>query len=119
MPSGHGGVAAGFTVRRTTTRKPTHRYGLDRSARSRLGMVTVGGDIRVFLQKAAVGTSPGITTPAADGSALVLTLEVGCTLSGTAVFPDLSIDHAFDDPAIEGTHTYEFNGAVTETWATA
>jgi hypothetical protein len=58
-----------------------------------------------------------------DGSALTLTLDSTSTppttLVGTALFTDLSIDHAFGDPAIEGTHTYQFNGVVTEAWGTA
>jgi hypothetical protein len=110
LPSAHGGAAAGFTVRRTMTTKRTDRYGAgDRFARSRGGIFEISGDIRIFLQKDAANTSPGFVTAAADGAALTLTLETGCTLSGTALFPDLSVDHNFGDPAIEGTHCYLFS----------
>jgi hypothetical protein len=120
LPSGHGGAAAGFTVRRRMNTKPTNRYGAgDRFERARGGTINISGDIRFFAQKSAPNTSPGIVAPAADGASLTLTLETGCTLSGTALFPDLSIDHDFTDPAIEGTHSYQFTGVVTEAWATA
>lgn len=117
LPSGHGGEASGFTVRRTMNMKPTNRYGADRFARARGGIIAVSGDITIFLRKGAAGTSPGIVTPAADGAALTLTLDTGCTLSGQALFPDLNVDHRFEDPAIEGNYTYQFTGVVTEAWA--
>lgn len=114
LPAAHGGVAAGFTVRRTTAQKNVGRYASgSRFTQTRLGSITIGGEIRVFLQD---DDSPGFAVPAADGATLTLTLETGCTLSGTAVFPDLNVDHAFDDPAVEGTHTYQFTGTVTEAW---
>lgn len=117
LPSGHGGAAAGFTIRRDMNVKRTDRYGAgDRFARRRGGIIDITGDIRIFLAKDAASTNPGFIAPAADGAALTLTLEVGCTLSGTALFSGLSVDHAFGDPAIEGTHSYEFTGAVTEAW---
>jgi hypothetical protein len=117
LPAAHGGAAAGFTVRRTMTTKRTDRYGAgDRFARSRGGIFEISGDIRFFAQMAVANSSPGFVTAAADGAALTLTLETLCTLSGTALFPDLSIDHNFVDPAIEGTHGYVFTGTVTEAW---
>lgn len=123
LPTAHGGAAAGFTVRRTTSQKDVGRYASgSRATQTRLGSITIGGDIRVFLRKGATNTSPGIvgaTVPAADGAALTLTLDTGCTLSGTAVFPGLDINHAFDDPAVEGTHAYQFTGPVTEAWASS
>jgi hypothetical protein len=118
LPTTHGGAAAGFTVRRRMSRKSTGRYGSDRFSRTRGGMITIGGDIRIFLQMSATNTTPNFIAPAADGSALVLTLELGCTLTGTALFPDLDVNHSFDDPAIEGSHAYEFTGVVAEAWAT-
>lgn len=117
LPSGHGGAAKGFTVKRSATKKNVGRYASgSRFTKSRLGAITVSGQINVFLQMGAANTSPGLS-PAADGATLTLTLETGCSLSGTAVFPDLDITHVFDDAAIEGTHGYEFSGTVTETWA--
>lgn len=118
LPTTHGGAAAGFTVSRRATSKDTGRYGSDRFSRSRLGVLTISGVIRFFLQMAASNTTPNFIAPVADGSALTLTLEAGCTLSGTAVFPDLDVDHRFDDPAVEGTHGYRFTGVVAEAWAT-
>lgn len=117
LPSGHGGDARGFTLRRSMNTKEVHRYGGDRFGRFRGGILTLSGDITVFLRKGAAGTSPGIVNPAADGASLTLTLETGCTLVGTALFPDLSITHDFTDPAIEGTHSFTFTGSVAETWA--
>jgi hypothetical protein len=117
LPTAHGGAARGFTVRRSASQKDVGRYGSDRFSRTRLGSITISGDISVVLQMSATSTSPGFATPAPDGATLTLTLEIGCTLSGTAVFPDLNVGHAFDDPAIEGTHGYKFTGTVTETWA--
>lgn len=120
LPSGHGGAAAGFTISRRMTTKPTNRYGAgDRFERLRGGTIGISGTIRFFLRMGAAATSPGFVAPAADGASLTLTLETGCTLSGTAVFPDLDINHEFTDPAIEGTHGYQFNGTVTEAWAIA
>jgi hypothetical protein len=119
MPSGHGGAAKGFTVRRTTTKKSTLRYGNNRFSQSRLGIITIGGDISIFMRMGTAAVAPGIVTNAADGTTLTLTFEIGCTLSGTAVFPDWNSTHAFEDPAIEATLSYEFTGTVTETWATS
>lgn len=120
LPSAHGGAAAGFTVRRTTSQKDIGRYAAgSRASRTRLGTYTIGGDIRIFLQKGASNTSPGFVTPAADGASLTLTLDTGCTLSGTAVFPDLDVNHSFDDPAVEGTHTYRFTDTVIEAWTSS
>lgn len=117
LPSGHGGDARGFTVNRSMNDKDVSRYGGDRFSKFRGGTITVTGDINVFLRKGAAGTPPGITTPSADGAALTLTLEVGCMLSGTALFSGFNSTHAFADPAIEATHSYKFNGTITETWA--
>jgi hypothetical protein len=118
LPTGHGGEAHGFTVRRTMSSKATNRYGADRFERWRGGTIGISGDVNVFLRMGAAGTAPGIVSPSADGATLTLTLESGCTLAGVAIFPDLNITHEFTDPAIEGTHGYRFNGVVTETWAT-
>lgn len=119
LPTGHGGQAAGFTIRRNMNTKEVDRYGAgDRFGRSRGGILRISGDIRVFLRKGAANTSPGFVAPAVDGASLTLTLDTGCTLSGTALFPDMNIDHSFGDPAIEGTHSYVFNGTVTEAWST-
>lgn len=119
LPSGHGGAAAGFTIRRNMNTKDVDRYGAgDRFGRTRGGIIRISGDIRFFAIKGVANSSPGFIAPAADGAALTLTLDTGCTLSGTALFPDLSIDHAFGDPAIEGTHSYIFTSTVTEAWAT-
>lgn len=118
LPTGHYGKASGFTVRRQMNTKSTNRYGGDRFARARGGILTIGGDISVFLRMGVSPSTPGIVSPTADGSALTLTLESGCTLSGTALFPDLTINHTFEDPAIQGTFSYQFNGTVTEAWAT-
>lgn len=118
LPTAHGGAAAGFTVRRRMNTKPTNRYGAgDRFERGRGGTINISGDIRFFLQMGAANTSPGFVAPAANGSTLTLTLETGCTLSGTALFPELDTNHDFTDPAIEGTHGYMFTGVVTEAWA--
>ena len=119
LPSGIGGKASAFTIRRTMNTKPTNRYGGDRFGRMRGGIITIGGDITVFLRMGASNTSPGIVNPTADGAALTLTLETGCTLTGTALFPDLNINHNFEDPAIQGTYSYVFNGVATESWAVA
>src|SRR4051812_44348657 len=101
LPSGHGGDAKGFTVRRSTTKKNTGRYASgSRFSQARLGTITVSGDINVFLRKGASGTPAGVVTPAADGAALTLTLDTGVTLAGTALFPDFNTTHNFDDPAI-------------------
>lgn len=116
----HGGAAAGFSVSRRMNTKPTNRYGAgDRFNRSRGGTIGISGNIRFFLRMGAANTSPGFVAPVADGSSLVLTLETGCTLTGTALFPELDVQHDFTDPAIEGTHGYEFTGSVAEAWATS
>lgn len=119
FPSGAGGPASKFTVRRRMSQKPTNIYGGDRFSRSRGGMIMISGDISFFLQMGATGSSPNFIDPAADGASLTLTLETGCTLVGVALFPDLTVNHSFEDPAIEGTQSYQFNGAVAETWAVA
>lgn len=119
LPAAHGGEANGFTVRRAMATKDTSRYGGTRFTKARGGMITISGIINIFLRMGAAGTSPGIVTPGVDGAALTLTLETGCTLTGTALFPDLDINHQFGDPAIEGSHGYVFNGDVTEAWAVA
>lgn len=117
FPTGVGGPAAGFTVRRQMRTKDTGRYGGGIFERSRGGSIRLSGDIQFFLQAHATATSPGFVNPAADGAALTLTLDTGCTLVGTALFPDLSVNHSFTDPAIEGTQSYIFSGSVAETWA--
>jgi hypothetical protein len=119
MPTGHGGEARGFSVRRTMNNKATNRYGADRFGRFRGGILTIGGDINLYMRKGAAATAPGIVSPSADGATLLLTLETGCTLSGIAIFPDYNLNHAFEDPAIESTMSYLYNGTVTETWAVA
>lgn len=120
LPATHGGAAAGFSVSRRMNTKPTNRYGAgDRFERSRGGTIGISGTIRFFLRKGAAGTSPNFIAPAADGAALVLTLETGCTLTGTALFPELDVQHDFTDPAIEGTHGFQFSGVVAEVWATS
>ncbi len=118
LPTGHGGAAKGFTIRRAMSSKNTNRYGSDRFDRWRGGSIGISGDIRIFLLKGTTETAPGIVSPTPDGSTITLTLEIGCTLSGIAIFPDFNLDHTFDDPAIEAVHAYRFNGTVTETWAT-
>jgi hypothetical protein len=117
MPTGHGGQAKGFTVRRTMNTKNTMRYGGDRFARARGGIINITGDINIFLRMGAAGMAPGIVTPTPDGASLTLQFEVGCTLSGTAIFPDWNSTHAFEDPAVEATLSYTFNSVVVETWA--
>lgn len=117
LPSGIGGEAAGFSLRRSMATKDVSRYGTDRFNKHRGGSIGVSGDINLFLRKGASATSPGIANPAADGAALTLTLDTGCSVSGTAIFPDLNIQHRFNDPAIEATQSYLFSGTVTETWA--
>jgi hypothetical protein len=119
MPTGHGGVAKGFTVRRTASKKSVLRYGGNRFAKSRLGVLTIGGDINIFMRMGTAAVAPGIVSPAVDGAMLTLTFEIGCTLSGTAVFPDWNSAHTYEDPAIEATLAYEFTDTVTETWATS
>src|SRR4051812_7348067 len=94
LPTAHGGQAKGFTIRRSASKKNTGRYGSGRFSQGRLGVVTISGDINVFLRMGASNTSPGVVAPAADGSSLTLTLETGCSLSGTALFPDFNATHA-------------------------
>lgn len=118
LPAGHGGEARGFTIRRTMNTKPTNRYGGgDRFERARGGTINISGDINIFMRMGAASTSPGIVDPSPDGASLTLTLETGCLLSGTALFPEFNTTHEFTDPAIEATYGYQFTGAVTETWA--
>lgn len=120
LPTGTGGAPAGFTVRRTASSKDTGRYATgSRFSQSRLGSITIEGDIRIFLRKGAANTTPNFVSPAADGGALTLTLDTGCTLSGTAIFPELSVDHTFDDPAVEAVMAYRFTSTITEAWATS
>src|SRR5688572_7935028 len=111
LPAAHGGAAAGFTIRRSYTQKNVGRFASgSKASKTRLGTYTIGGDIRVFLQTNA---TPGFVSAVADGSALTLTMATGCTLSGTAVFPELNVNEEFDDPAVEGIHGYQFTGDVT------
>jgi len=117
FPSGVAGPAAGFTVRRQMRTKDVGRYGGGIFERSRGGSIRISGDITFFFQAHAATTSPGWVTPVADGGALTLTLDTGCTLTGTAIFADLSANHSFTDPAIEGTQSYIFTGTVVEAWA--
>jgi len=117
LPSGIGGSAGGFTVRRQMRTKDVGRYGGGIFERSRGGSIRISGDIQMFLQTGASSTTPNFVAPVADGAALTLTLDTGCTLTGTAVFPDLSVNHSFTDPAIEATQSYIFTGTVTEAWA--
>lgn len=117
LPSGHGGDAFGFTVNRTMNDKDVSRYGGTRFAMFRGGTFIISGDIRTFMRKSAANTAPGVVSPAADGASLTLTLETGCSFSGTALFSTFSANHTFTDPAIEATHGYKFTGTVTETWA--
>lgn len=117
LPSSIGGNAKAFTIRRTTTRKDINIYGNDRFNRARLGIVKIAGTITIVLQVGAASTTPNFIAPAADGAALTLQLEIMSTLTGTALFPDLDVNHAFEDPAVFGTQGYEFNGVVAESWA--
>ena len=119
LPTTIGGNAKAFTIRRTMSRKDINIYGGDRFNRSRGGIIKIMGDITLALQMGAAATTPNFVAPAADGAALTLQLEIGCTLVGTALFPDLNVTHTFEDPAIFGTQGYEFNGVVAESWATS
>ena len=118
LPAGHGGEARGFSINRTMVDKEVSRYGGDRFSKFRGGMLTLTGTIAVFLRMGAASTTPNFVAPDADGAALTLTFETGCTLVGTAIFSTLDVAHAFADPAIEGTHGFKFTGVVTEAWAT-
>lgn len=118
LPSSIGGAPMSFTVKRNMTKKDVNIYGADRFNRSRGGIIKIMGDIQTALQLGATATDPNIVNPSPSGVALTLTLEVGCTLIGTALFPDLDINHSFPDPAIFGTQGYEFTGVVASAWAT-
>jgi hypothetical protein len=118
LPSGHGGEAFAWTLNSTMNKKDVSRYGGNRFAQKRGGIIEITGTISVRMRMGAANTAPGLTAPAADGSLLTLTAETGCTYSGTALF-DGSINHSFTDPAIDMTYNFEFTGTVTETWATA
>jgi hypothetical protein len=115
LPSTHGGAPIAWSLRAVQRKKDISRYGGNRFATQRGGIIDFTGTIRVALRKGAASTAPGATALEADGAALTLTAETGCTYSGTALM-DFSMDHANDDPAIEGTYDYVFTGTVTETW---
>jgi hypothetical protein len=104
-------------VRRAMNTKNTSRYGSNRFAHSRGGMITITGDINIFMRTKSVPAAPGIVSPDANGVSLLLTFDTGSTLSGTAIFPDWNATHAFEDPAVEATLSYQFTGTVLETWA--
>jgi hypothetical protein len=119
LPSSIGGAPMSFTVKRNMTKKDVNIYGADRFNRSRGGIIKIMGEIQTALQFGATATDPNIVNPAANGVALTLQLEVGCTLVGTALFADLDINHSFPDPAIFGGQGYEFTGVVTSLWASS
>jgi hypothetical protein len=79
MPSGHGGDAFAWTLRANMRTKDVSRYGGGRIAKKRGGLIDVDGTISLFLRKGAAGTAPGIGTQAADGVALTLTADTGCS----------------------------------------
>jgi hypothetical protein len=113
--TGHGGDAYAWTLSAVQRKKDVSRYGNTRYAKSRGGVLDMSGVISVFLRQNAAGTAPATDALEVDGAALVLTAMTGCTFTGTAII-DFTMNHAFADPAIEGTYPYVFNGDVTEAW---
>lgn len=119
LPGTVGGQAKGFTIRRQMITKIVTRFGFGRGQVRRGGVLDTGGDINIFLRKGSGSVAPNFIDVAPDGEStpLTLQLEVGCTLSGTAIFPDFNMNEQFADPAIEGTHSYFFQGLPAEMWA--
>lgn len=120
LPGTIGGQAKGFTVRRQMINKIVTRFGDGRGQRRRGGVIDIGGELNLFVRMGSGSATPNFVNPAANGetASLTLTLEVGCALTGPAIFPDLNINEQFADPAIEGTHSYFFQGLPSEMWAT-
>lgn len=116
MPAAHGGEAFSWSIRSATAVKNVSRYGGGRFAKKRGGMIEPSGHIDLFLRQNAAATAPGLFDTAIDGATLTLTAATGCTYSGTAVFTNGTIDHAFADPAVAYGWDWEGNGTWTETW---
>jgi hypothetical protein len=116
--TGHGGEAYAWSLNVTQRKKDVSRYGNSRYARQRAGILDLSGVISVFLRKGGAGNAPATDALEPDGAALVLTASTGCTFTGTAIL-DFTMNHRFDDPAIEGTYPFVFTGDVTEAWAEA
>lgn len=117
LPTSHGGKPIAWTMRAVQRKKDISRYGGNRFATQRGGIIDFTGTIQVALRKSAANTAPGATALEADGAALTLAAETGCSYAGTALM-DFSMNHSNSDPAIEGTYDYVFSGTVTETWST-
>lgn len=118
FPTGIGGQAKGFTIRRQMITKIVTRFGFGRGQVRRGGVLDTGGDINIFLRMGSGSTAPNFIDVPPDGQAgFALQLEIGCTLSGTGIFPDFNMNEQFADPAIEGTHSYFFQGLPAEMWA--
>lgn len=116
--TGHGGEARAFTLSVVQRKKDVSRYGNSRYGRSRGGILDLSGVISFFFRKGGAGNAPNTDTLEVDGAALVLTAATGCTLTGVAII-DMTMNHDFRDPAIEGTYPFVFTGDVAEAWAEA
>lgn len=118
LPSTHGGRAFSFTLRSEQNIKDVSCYGGSRFREFYGGLIQADGEINVQLRKGATGTPAGITNLERGGAALTLTADTGVTIGGTALF-GFSMNHAFNEPVIDGTYPYRFSGTITEAWATA
>lgn len=119
LPAAVGGQAKGFTVRRQMINKIVTRFGGGRGQVRRGGVIDVGGEINLFLRMGSGARSPNFVNPNPDSDGtLTLQIEIGCTLVGSAIFPDVNVNEQFADPAIEGSQSYFFQGLPAETWAT-
>ena len=120
LPGTIGGQAKGFTCRRQMLNKMVNRFGNGRGVLRRGGLIDIGGELNLFLRMGSGSITPNWVNPNPDGEVTMLTLqfEIGCTLVGKAIFLDLNANEQDSDPAIEGTHSYFFEGLPAETWAT-
>lgn len=114
----YAGAVLSFTISRRMATKDINPFGGNRFNISRGGILKLSGTIMLALQFGAASTDPNWVSPDYNGDAsLTLTFETGCTLTGSALFPQLDVNEAYADPAIFGSQTYEFTGTVTEAWA--
>lgn len=119
LPAGIGGQAKGFTVRRQMINKIVTRFGSGRGQLRRGGVVDIGGEINIFQRMGSGSTRTNFVNPDPDSEgSLTLQLEIGCTLVGSAIFPDVNVNEQFADPAVEAALSYFFQGLPAEAWAT-
>lgn len=119
MPSMHGGKAVRFTLNSEMTNKDISGYGDGRFRKFRGGLLRLSGEIACLAIKGTTLAAVNMTAPSIDGVTLTTTSDTGCAHAGTALFTNIGLQHAHEDPAVPIVYQFTYTGTVSESWATS